>query len=414
MDLFRSEAVNYRMHRKRAQAMLQKSSAYLPLIWLLCSLIVILVVLMSSLNYRETQSARGRLIAREVEQQLVAPEKALVEELNFSIGDKVNAGEVVVTLSRRLFGVDGKSLNSQQEKFIRLKIQNLGKERDLLRESHQQFVVSVDKEIEQLRKQLTFTLMGIDTLEEQLVISDSLLQKQHTLMLSGSIPEAQFREQQFERLSLVRLIQSARQKQQQSQSEIVRLENRLATTEYEYGISLSKIRASEIDLLHQLSLNEHQEQLTVLALRDGIVSTIAVVEGESVSAGQPLIYLKPDSRTLLAEIYVPSTVVAKLAPGQELMLRYDAFDFQSYGRYAAKIDSIGRSPLDPREHRIPISSSPEPLFPVLAIPEQHFVEGSDVFPLQSGLLLGADFITAEMSLIEFIFKPLRSLRGKIS
>ncbi|MCG8414149.1 MAG: HlyD family secretion protein [Pseudomonadales bacterium] len=413
MELFRPEAVSYRINRKRTQAMLQKSSAYPALVWSLCSLLVILVVLMSSLDYRETQSARGRLIAHEAEQQLVAPETALVHELNFSLGDKVQAGDVVATLSRRFFGADGESLSSQQQKYIHLKIQNLREEQHLLEEAHQRYTVNVGIEIEQLRKQLTFAMDGIAALEEQLDISDSLLQKTHTLMSSGSLPEAQYREQEFERLNLVRLIQTAKQTQQQSQSEIVRLENQLATAEFQYELNLSKVRANEIDLMHQLSLNEQQEQLSVLALRDGIVSTIAVAEGESVSAGQPLVYLQPDGRALLAEIYVPSTVVAKLVPGQELMLRYDAFDFRSYGRYSAEIESIGRSPLDPREHRIPISNSPEPLFPVLAILDQHFVEGADVFPLQSGLLLGADFITAEMSLIEFIFKPLLGLRGKV-
>ena len=63
---------------------------------------------------------------------------------------------------------------------------------------------------------------------------------------------------------------------------------------------------------------------------------------------------------------------------------------------------------------IPVSHHAEPVFPVLVKPDQHYVEGSDIYPLQAGLLLEADFVIAEMSLVELIFKPVLSLRGKLT
>lgn len=413
-ELFLPEAVRYRTSRKRNRVILDCESSFPVINWTLCILLVALILLMFFLDYKETDSARGRLVPRGAEQQLVAPQAALVRELKFSLGDKVKAGDVVATLSRDLFGADGVSLSVQAQEFTRSKLVNLQKEKRLAVDAHDLRTNSVRAEIEQSKKQLAFYLEEGEILTEQLKISSDLLSKMNLLRLQASVPEADYRQREFEHLNLIRTVQANKQQVESARAEVAHLQNRFSTTEAEYQIGLSKLYSLESELTQQLKLDQQKEELSILALRDGVISTIAVVEGEAVSAGQPLIYLQPDHRSLLAEIYVSSSVVAKLAPGQEVMLRYDAFDFQSYGRYSATIDRISRSPLDPREHQIPSTNSIEPLFPVTATLEQHFVEGPDVFPLQSGLLLGADFITAEMSVIEFIFKPLLGLRGKVS
>lgn len=153
---------------------------------------------------------------------------------------------------------------------------------------------------------------------------------------------------------------------------------------------------------------------TVLANRSGIVSSILLEEGSAVKRGQAIAYLQPEGKSLMAEVFVPSSILGKLAPGEDVMLRYDAFSVHSYGRYPAKISSIERTALDPRNHLLPVAPTSEPLFRVLATPSQHYVEGEDIFPLQPGLQLSADFVTSEMSMVEYIFRPLLNLRGKVS
>jgi membrane fusion protein len=144
------------------------------------------------------------------------------------------------------------------------------------------------------------------------------------------------------------------------------------------------------------------------------VASIIVAAGDAVGSGQPLLYVQPARESLRGEVYVPSSIVGKLAPGQELLLRYDGFAVESYGRYGATISEISRASVDPREHLLPVGIRGEPVFRVVIQPAQHYVEGDDIYPLQPGLHFSADFVIAEMSLMEFIFRPVLKLQGKVA
>jgi len=101
-------------------------------------------------------------------------------------------------------------------------------------------------------------------------------------------------------------------------------------------------------------------------------------------------------------------------PGQELLLNYDAFNFQLYGRYRATVTRIDRASLDPREHLLPVPGIQEPVFTIKARLDQSYVEGPDIYRLQSGMLFSADIVTAEMSLLAFIFKPVLELKARLA
>ena len=164
---------------------------------------------------------------------------------------------------------------------------------------------------------------------------------------------------------------------------------------------------------YEIDILDHQERFTVVAEDRGVVAALAIEAGQPVSPGQLLLRINPVSPQLQAIIYVPSRVLGKLATGQELMLSYDAYDYRYYGRYQAVVTQISRASLDPRELLLPVPGISEPVFKVLASLNEQTVEGPDIARLQAGMLLNADFITAEMSLAAFIFKPLLRLRGRI-
>jgi membrane fusion protein len=106
-------------------------------------------------------------------------------------------------------------------------------------------------------------------------------------------------------------------------------------------------------------------------------------------------------------------MLGNLFQGQQVMLGFDAFDYRYYGRYPAVVEQISRGSLDPREQLLPVPGISEPVFRVRLSLTKQYVEGPDIARLQAGMLLRADFITAEMSLLSFIFKPLLRLRGRI-
>jgi membrane fusion protein len=158
----------------------------------------------------------------------------------------------------------------------------------------------------------------------------------------------------------------------------------------------------------------NQALFTVVAQGPGIVAELGLSSGKSVLPNQPLFFINPQNVDLQATLYVPAAVQAKLVIGQSVLLRYDAFDFRLYGRYEATVVAIGKARLDPRETVLPIFGINEPVFKITAQLHETAVQGDSLYRLQSGATLMADFVLSEMSLLQFIFRPILGLQGKVT
>lgn len=413
-DLFRKEAISYRLNRQRSENQLPRSANFGLTFWALIVLLTLLIIVMFRVQYRETESARGRVISTEAELQLVAPRTGLLQQLLVSSGDNVSAGQVLAVISLSVFSPEGQAVSIAERKILEQKLDGAKEQRALVNERHSLASDKLNADIVNQRRHLDLVLAHLESLHNQIEISQSLLSASNSLLESGSISVARYKQQEMEHLNLVRARNLAEQETGESRTQLANLLTKIESDSVEQAIAISQIDQNILSLAQQLSAEKNEQEVAVLAQRDGFVSTVVATEGDAVATGQTLIYLQPDNQSLIAEIYVPSSIVARLYEGQEVLLRYDAFDFHTYGRYSASIEEIGRSALDPREHLLPIPVQAEPVFPVLVKPNQHYVEGQDVYPLQSGLLLNADFIAAEMSLIQFILKPVLNLRGKLA
>lgn len=68
----------------------------------------------------------------------------------------------------------------------------------------------------------------------------------------------------------------------------------------------------------------------------GIVTNIAVARGDSVAAEAPIATVLPKGSGLQAQLLVPTRAVGFVQPGNEVVLRYEAFPFQRFGQYAGR------------------------------------------------------------------------------
>ncbi len=413
-ELFRPEAIAYRLNRKRAEDQIPYRAEYRGVAWIFTLLVFSLGLLLCLVEYRETETARGRLVPTEAEQKLVAPKSGVVQQLRVGSGDQVSAGQVVAVVSLSLYGAEGQLLSDSERHFLEKKLQGLREQQQLITDRFTLLQDQLEDRITEQQRKIGLASAQELALEHQIQISSELLAATEILLDRGSVSEAAFRRQELEHLNLVRGLNVVLVEIQENESLLVEYRNQIEESALDKGIAISQVEQEIYSLSHRLEENYQLQTVSVIALRDGFVSALPVKEGEAVSEGQTLLYIQPNNQNLLAEIYVPSSVVARLFVGQEVLIRYDAFDFHTYGRYFASIEYIGRSSLDSREHLIPVSHHAEPVFPVLVKPDQHYVEGSEIYPLQAGLLLEADFVIAEMSLVELIFKPVLSLRGKLT
>ena len=148
----------------------------------------------------------------------------------------------------------------------------------------------------------------------------------------------------------------------------------------------------------------------------GVVATQLVKAGQAVQAGQPLLSLLPGDGGLEAELLVPSRAIAFIEPGDRVLLRYQAYPYQKFGHQHGTVERISRSALGAAEAGGSIGNGPqgEPLYRVtVALAAQAVTAYGRPEPLKPGMLLDADILGERRRLIEWVFEPLYSLKGRV-
>ena len=134
-------------------------------------------------------------------------------------------------------------------------------------------------------------------------------------------------------------------------------------------------------------------------------------------AGQPLLSLLPGDTGLEAQILVPSRAIGFIAPGDRVLLRYQAYPYQKFGHHEGEVAGISRSALNPSEFGALVGNAQagEPMYRVtVSLARQAVTAYGKDESLKPGMLVDADILGERRSLIEWIFEPLYSLKGKVS
>jgi membrane fusion protein len=146
-----------------------------------------------------------------------------------------------------------------------------------------------------------------------------------------------------------------------------------------------------------------------------VVATQLFKPGQAVQAGQPLMSVLPGDGTLEAELLVPSRAIGFIEPGDEVLLRYQAYPYQKFGHHQGRVARISRSTVMTGSQGPTASAGPaEPYYRVsVALARQAITAYGRPEPLKPGMALDADVLGERRTLIEWVLEPLYSLQGTV-
>lgn len=413
-QLFRPEVLRQQQRRDFGTPLLQPRIRSQLVIAFTIGLLLSVTALLMTIDYQETQPARGILRAAEGRHQVIAPVAATVTRIAVMPGQAVSKGQVLAALARTRYSVTGDSVPREDIHRLEVQLQLLHQEQELHKQRFVRRREQTQMALASLQQSEALLETELRLLRAQSSLNSASLEKITTLVAARALPGASLEQARVERLGFQLREQEALQRQH---GNTMQREMRLAeldSLQLDFQQALLRLEQEQQQLELALSQRMHDAQFSVVAESAGIVAAIAVTKGESVQAAQPLLYINAASLELQATLYVPSRMRGTLYPGQALRLSYDAFDFQHYGRYAAIVTSIDHASLDPRQHLLPVPGIREPVFKIDAQLAQSYVEGPDVYRLQPDMLFSADIVLADMSLLEYIFKPLLRLRARLA
>jgi multidrug efflux pump subunit AcrA (membrane-fusion protein) len=378
---------------------------------LLC---LILVILLASVKYRETLPLPGVLENAGGDIKVSSAQPGVIGSVNVSIGDFVEVGTVLLTIGRSAFDASGVDHTEQDSQRLRDRRQQLTDQTEWL---GRQFLQQTQLVVERIKQSDARTIeieAGKALIQRQLAISEDQLGRLKSLTDGGGLTQFEFEKEKMRHLELLSRQTGLNRQAQDIILDSQSLRAQLLRLQIDHETSNKEIAEQLTELEFQQAVLFRNSSLALVAHAAGVVSGVMAGPGARVVPGEPLIYVQPQELELLATVFVTGSAVGKLEPGQQALLRYDSFDHHIYGRYEATIVKIERSSLDPRDHMLPLTQIGEPVFRVSLRPNQHYVEGPDIYPLLPGMTLTADVVMHEMTLIQFMFKPFLGLRGKLT
>jgi len=375
-----------------------------------------LVLFLAMGSYTRRSTVGGHLVPGKGLATVVAPTGGVLARLHVGEGDRVEEGQgLAVVVVPRLAVGEGDTLAALE--------QRLGRRRDGLlggldaqrqRLSAQQ--AGIAAQIAVARRELAQVEAEIGTRHEQVRIAEETLQRLRRLEDERYVSLLQVRQQESSALAWRAELQVLQRQAIVIRRGIVQL-----------GQALDELpgqaRAAEAGFERDLALLEQEQvevrargALSVAAPVDGMVSAQWVKPGQSVQAGQPLLSLLPAGDRLEAELLVPSRAIGFVAPGDAVLLRYQAFPYQKFGHHRGRVVRVGRSAFGAGEPGAMTghAQAGEPYYRVtVALPGQAILAYGNEEALKPGMLLEADILGERRRLIEWVFEPLYSIHGRV-
>ncbi len=415
-QLFRSEVLN-----ARRTSWLGGIALAQPLrLWVLTGFVVLaaaaITLFVTLGTYTRRSTVTGQLVPTQGMASVLAPATGVVTRLDIPEGGHVKvgqslavvtvpratqgSGDMQVALEQRLRQRQDGLLATQQAQHAQLQAQAQGIASQLV--NAQRELMQVEAEVVTRRQQIRIaneTLERLRRLEGGQFVSVLQIKQQEALMLDYT---GQMQSLQRQAISTRRLMAQLQQAQRE-------LPSQRQASDAGYLRDLAQLEQERVQ-------TQANSELLVNAPVSGVVATQMVKQGQAVQVGQALLSLLPGNGKLEAELFVPSRSIGFIAPGDTVLLRYQAYPYQKFGHHEGMVERISRSALNPNELGALVRSTQtgQPLYRVtVRLAKQAVIVYGNDEPLKPGMLVDADILGEHRRLIEWIFEPLYSLKGKV-
>jgi len=409
--LFRDEAIEFQRARQQwgDVAALQPVSIKIS-VWFLVVVVGGLIVFALFASYARKETAIGYLTPTIGTAKIFAPRIGTIRQVDVREGDIVEAGQPLLTIDTDQIASDGLDVNSTL-------LETLSAQRELLSkniDAEEQRASSERERLSSLARGLELELSQLEAQlqlqKERLDVATSDLNAGQKLHAQGYLTAIELRRRQMAQLEQQQGQRALNQQMAAKRNQLVESQSSLS--------QLPTIMAQKVQALrNELSTTEQRIAETkgrrayvVRAPLAGRVSTLQASVGQNAHPQRPQLEIIPQHAVLQAELFVPARAIGFIEAGQSVRLLFDAFPYQHFGTYRGEVVSVSQTMLMTADSAGPIKLN-EPTYRVIASLQRQDVDvqGKTV-PLQPDMLLKADILLEERSLMNWLVSPLRSVR----
>ncbi|RDE07646.1 HlyD family secretion protein [Pelagibacterium lacus] len=416
MSLFRPESLEAKRHAWLGRPIVLSSLSTRVFAWFSILFVIAAILFVSLGSYTRRVEVAGIVMPVAGITRMTAPQGGWVIDIAVADGDEVRRGDVLYRI-----GVDiTTALGNTQDAISDI----LNAKRDELQAALERQSALDAAEKQRLEQQIETLEYQLPQIEEQIALSVDFTEQLRAfadrqldlldkgISVSGEV-EGRLQAYHAERTRLPLL---EREKAELA-GELSQLRTQLANFDLASADRIGQLHQQVLDVEQQISEGEARRQITITAPREGVVTAISTLAGQTVTAGSPLLTIVPTEQPLVAQLIVPSSAIGFLREGGDVLLRYQAFPYQKFGQYRAEIAEISRATLRPEEVAQigGMGMGDAGFYRVVAQPELAFVNAyGHQEPLQAGMEVSAHLLVDTRPLYQWILEPLYGLRGGVA
>jgi membrane fusion protein len=338
----------------------------------------------------------------------------VVAEIMAKEGDEVQAGQPLIRLSFERGTASGVTSAELVQKEISERIAVLEREQGQARQLGAQQAEILRRKIDDLQRELAQFDAEIKAQQSRLASSRNEFQRAEELFKDKFYSESKLIEFRNNVLDQQVKLEAAKRQRAGVERELSSAKAELPTVEMKVQTQVDQIRR-QMSELQQGSVQEDAKRENVIrAPLAGVLTNIAATRGEAVADEAPLAVVVPKGSGLHAQLLVPTRAVGFVQPGQEVVLRYDAFPFQRFGQYRGTVERVSRTVWSPGEKVGPVTVK-EPVYRVdVRLDAQYVLSGDQKLALRPGMSVNADILQEKRKVWEWVFEPILSLKQRMS
>ena len=409
--LFRQEAIDF-LHQRHSWGevvSLQPISSTI-LSWTLAGLVVLILCFLSIAQYARKETVIGYLTPTFGTAKIFVPQQGFIKELQVKEGQEVAEGDPLLTVVTSQITADGNDVNATV-------LAELAQQRDVIKRQ----IAAEERRTASEHDRLASTIKGIEVetaqLEDQrkiqnerLKLSESFVSSGATLSASGALPAIELKRRELAALEQKQNVASL---DQQITARRTQLTDARHTLEQLPIVATERIRVLRGDLSgieQRVAEVNGRRAYVIKAPTSGRVSTLQATVGQIADPRHMQLEIIPLDSTLQAQLFFPTRAFGFVRPGQQVRILYDAFPYQKFGTYRGNVTNISHTILTGNETTGPIALK-EPAYRVTVGLERPDIDAYGLkMPLQPDMLLRADVVLEQRSLMRWLLDPVFSAR----
>ncbi len=412
--LFRKQAVEKQQDRLLGDVLVIPPLSYSLVTALLILFVAAALVLLVNGTYARKETVQGFLVPDTGVLKVYASRPGIVRQVFVREGDSVVAGQPLVLVNGDQILENGDHLETLMLDEYLAQQATLTNQLDRLADVYATKADELAARIEAAQSDLAHLAKQYSLTQAQLELAAKQWRNSQLLSQQGLATQSDADSHQEKVLSLKAQLQSIARSQDAQQTEIAALQLQTSTLGYEQMDREDQLRSNLSTIAQNIAQLHGQRAYILKANSAGAVSNLQVSEGQEAQTNVPLLTITPAGSELEAELLVPARAIGFVEVGQTVKMRYSAFNFQKFGLYDATITAVSQTVLLPNELTGISIGAVEPMYRVTAkLDKQHIDAYGKALELKEGISLEADIKLAERTLLEWLFEPLLSLKGRL-